>query len=146
MAWHGIILQPATNPESAAAPSGIPEVCGESTWEFQGGIQHLGKPFGPLENFARHLEYTESSRTCDIVVQATTQKTERITRRHTPPRGVRPFRVYELPTRSRVHWHVHKSSLQKKVSYKKLRSSSKTPVSVTGHISVFQYGPVEKDK
>ena len=38
-----------------------------------------------------------------------TKKTERITRRHTP-REVRPFRVHGQPTRSRVHWHVHKSS------------------------------------
>ena len=37
-------------------------------------------------------------------------ETERITRRHTP-REVRPFRVYGQPTRSRVRWHVQRSSL-----------------------------------
>ena len=37
-------------------------------------------------------------------------KTERITRRHTL-REVRHFRVNGQPARSRVRWHVHKSSL-----------------------------------
>ena len=37
--------------------------------------------------------------------------TERITRIPPLPRVVRPFRVYGQLTRSRVHWHVHKSSL-----------------------------------
>ena len=37
-------------------------------------------------------------------------ETERIARRHTP-REVTSFRVHGQLTRSRVHWHVHKSSL-----------------------------------
>ena len=36
---------------------GIPEDCGETLWEFQGGNRHLGKRFEHWENFARNLEH-----------------------------------------------------------------------------------------
>ena len=42
-------------------------------------------------------------------------KTERITLRHTL-REVSPFRVCGQPTRSRIHWHVHKTSLPEEVN------------------------------